>query len=40
MYENVPYVELKYKLDNKYIATIITIKVPDEGYRVCAFWVQ
>ena len=40
MYENVPYVELKYKLDNKYIATIITIKVPDEGYRVCAFWMQ
>ena len=40
MYENIPYVELKYKLDNKYIATIITIKVPDEGYRVCAFWIQ
>ena len=40
IYENVPYVELKYKLDNKYIATIITIKVPDEGFRVCAFWIQ
>ena len=40
MYENVPYVELKYKLDNNYIATIITIKVPYEGYRVCAFWIQ
>lgn len=40
MYENISYVQLKYKLDNKYIATIITIKVPDKGYRVCAVWID
>ncbi len=38
--ENVPCCELRYKLDNKYIATIIVIKIPDVGYRVCAVWID
>lgn len=37
-YDDVPFCELKYKLDNKYLATVIVIKIPDVGYRVCAVW--
>lgn len=39
-YDDIPYYVLKYKLDNKYLATIIVIKVPDKGYRVCAVWIH
>lgn len=39
-YDDVPLCELKYKLDNKYLATVIVIKVPDVGYRVCAVWIH
>ena len=39
-YDDVPVCELKYKLDNKYLATVIVIKVPDVGYRVCAVWTH
>ena len=39
-YDDVPLCELKYKLDNKYLATVIVIQVPDVGYRVCAVWIH
>lgn len=38
--ENVPHYELKYKLDNKYLATIIVVDIPKVGYRVCAVWIH
>ena len=33
-YENVPCYDLKFKVDNKYMASVLVIKVPQEGYRV------
>ena len=38
--DNVPHYELRYKLDNRYLATVIVIKIPDVGYRVCAVWIH
>ena len=31
---------LRYKLDNKFFANLTVIKVPDVGYRVCAFRIE
>lgn len=38
--KNVPWIILRYKLDNKYIANLSVLKVPDKGYRVCAFRLE
>lgn len=38
--KDVPACFLKYNLDNKHIATIIVLNLPDEGWRVCGFTID
>lgn len=38
--ENVPWIVLRYKLDNRYIANMSVLKLPKKGYRVCSFSVD
>ncbi|MBQ7421625.1 MAG: hypothetical protein IJV27_05765 [Prevotella sp.] len=38
--KDVPAKILRYKLDNKFFANLTVIKVPDVGYRVCAFRIE
>lgn len=38
--ENVPWILMRYKLDNKYIASLSVLKLPNKGYRVCSFSVE
>lgn len=38
--EDVPGYHFRYNLDNKYIAHIIVLKIPSEGNRVCAFFIE
>lgn len=38
--KDLPTYSLRYKLDNKFIAYIITVKIPHEGWRVCSFRIE
>lgn len=38
--KGVPAYIMRYNLDNRYIANIIVLKLPKEGYRVCSFVVE
>lgn len=38
--ENIPAYVLRYNLDNRYIANITVLKLPNKGYRVCAFRIE
>lgn len=38
--KNVPTYVLRYNLENKYIANITVLKLPDDGYRVCSFIIE
>ena len=38
--KSIPAYIMRYNLDNKYIAEITVLKLPDDGYRVCSFIVE
>lgn len=38
--KDIPAYLLRYNLENKYIANITVLKLPDDGYRVCSFTIE
>lgn len=39
-YKDIPFYELKYKIDNQSIAHMYILKIPEKGYRVCRLWFE
>lgn len=38
--KDVPTYRLRYNIENKHIAEITVLKIPEKGYRVCAFYIE